>query len=64
MAALREADQQVADALDPDAAGAGPGAARPGQLTLAVVDDAQAHDDLLGADRAVADGGEEVVDDS
>ena len=64
LAALGEADEQVADALDPDAAGPvdllGRGDGR--ERALHVVDDAEPHDDGLGADRAVADGGVEVVE--
>src|SRR6185503_13927476 len=64
VAALREAHEQVADALDPNAAG--PRRDRRGsdgrQADLLVVDDAEPRDDLLGADRAVADRGVEVVE--
>src|SRR5258706_16023476 len=63
VAATGEPDEQIADALDPDAAGAS--RRRRGdrrQRELGVVHDAEAHDDRLGADRAVADRGEEVVE--
>src|SRR6185503_7568785 len=62
--ALREPDEEVADALDPDATGPflrlRRGDSR--QADLRVVEDAESHDDLLGADRAVADRGVEVVE--
>src|SRR5262249_22429822 len=64
VAALREPDQEIADALDADTA-------RPLELlrrrdrrerALDVVDDAELHHDLLRADGAVADRGLEVVE--
>ncbi len=63
-AAFAEADQQIAHALDPDAAG--PFEARwrsdRGKCALDVIEDPQPHDDLLGADRTVPDGRIEIVD--
>src|SRR4029077_11125678 len=64
VAALGEADEQVADALDPDAAGPlQPLRRRDGRKrALDIVDDAQAHDHGLRVDRPVADRRVEVVE--
>ncbi len=64
MAALGKAHEQVADALDPDTAGPGRDRGRGDrrEADLLIVDDAEPADDLLGADRAVADRGVEVVE--
>ena len=62
VAALAEADEQIADALDPDATGARLRGCRHRQGELTVVDDTEPHDDRLGGDGAVADGGIEVVE--
>ena len=64
VAAAGEPDEEVADALDPDPAGLRRLELRRDrrQRQLGVVDDAQAHDDGLRADGAVADRGEEVVE--
>ena len=63
MAALAEAHQQVAHATHAHAARRRRRRRHLGQLHLVrVVDDAEPRDDLLGADLAVADGREEVVE--
>src|SRR5205085_11153885 len=65
VAALREPDEQVADALDADTAGPrdlGRRRSDGRQPDLRVVEDAEPRDDLLGADRAVSDRRVEVLE--
>ena len=62
LAALPEPDQEVPHPLDANAAGAGGlGGSDGRERDVPVIEDAQAHDHLLGRDRAVAHGSEEVV---
>src|SRR5262249_54521628 len=64
MAALGEPDEEIADALDPDAAGPrGQGRGRHRrQADLGAVEDPELGDHLLRADRAVTDRGVEVLE--
>ncbi len=63
MAALREAHEEIPYPLHPDPTRLGRlGRGDRRQRRVPVVEDAQAHHHLLGGDRAVADGGEEVLD--